>query len=278
MKRRIDRILHKSLATFPVGTSIAMALLLFVSAGIGAEEIRQLPSADGSTVPYLLSADLPDPSGEVRTAAILFSGGSGYVGLLEQGIPQPGANFLVRTRKLFVARGIPVAVIDTPSNMHGMSDAFRMSRRHIADIAAVADDLQKRFPDARLFLIGTSRGTVSAGYAGAALGEKLAGVVLTSSVFNSARDGAGLSGFDFGTIKVPLLFVHHAEDSCRVTPYQTARALSDKYPLISVHGGKAAASGPCEPFAAHGYFGKEEATVDAIANWMLGRPYPRDIE
>lgn len=257
---------------------MVLTLILVACTSIRAEEIRQLPSADGSTISYLLSADLPDSTVNMQTVAILFSGGGGYVGLLDQGIPQPGTNFLVRTRKLFVARGIPVAVIDVPSNMHDMSDGFRMGQRHIADVASVADDLQKRFPGSRVFLIGTSRGTISASYAGAALGPRLAGVVLTSSVFNAARSGAGLSGFDFEKIKVPLLFVHHAEDGCHVTPYQTARTLSEKYPLISVHGGKAPLSGPCEPFAAHGYYGKEEPTVNAIVDWMLGREYQKNIE
>lgn len=261
-----------------IRVQLVLTFILVACTSIRAEEIRRLPSADGTTISYLLSADLPDTTVNVQTVAILFSGGGGNVGLLDQGIPQPGTNFLVRTRKLFVARGIPVAVIDVPSNMHDMSDDFRMGQRHIADVASVADDLQKQFPGSRVFLIGTSRGTISASYAGVALGLRLAGVVLTSSVFNAARSGAGLAGFDFGKIKVPLLFVHHAEDGCHVTPYQTARALSEKYPLISVHGGKVPLSGPCEPFAAHGYYGKEEPTVNAIVDWMLGREYPKNIE
>jgi hypothetical protein len=48
--------------------------------------------------------------------------------------------------------------------------------------------------------------------------------------------------------------------------------------LISVTGGKPPESGPCDPFAAHGYFGKEAETVDAIAGWMLRKPFAKDIE
>ena len=65
--------------------------------------------------------------------------------------------------------------------------------------------------------------------------------------------------------------VHGMSDSCRTTPYYAARTLSEKYPLISVHGGAPPASGPCDPFSAHGYYGKEEATVGAIVDWMLGQ-------
>jgi hypothetical protein len=48
--------------------------------------------------------------------------------------------------------------------------------------------------------------------------------------------------------------------------------------LISVTGGKPPESGPCDPFAAHGYFGKEAETVDAIAGWMLKNPFAKNIE
>jgi pimeloyl-ACP methyl ester carboxylesterase len=257
---------------------LAMLLCAVLPSPVSAEEIVRLPSADGATLPYLLSADLPAAATKPQIVAILFNGGEGVIGLTEKGIPQPGGNFLVRWRKSFVARGIPVGLIDVPSDSQGMSDHFRMSQRHFDDVAAVADDLQRRFPGTRLFLIGTSRGTVSAGYAGAALAPRLAGVVLTSSIFKATRAGSGLAGFDFTVIKTPLLFVHHVDDSCHVTPYFTAKSLAEKYPLISVKGGKEPRSGPCDPFSPHGYFGKETETVNAIVDWMMGKPYPANIE
>ena len=260
-----------------VGRLFALVVLLLVSPVNASEEIRQLPGGNGSSIAYLLSVNSASPAHQVHEVVMLLPGGSGYVGLREQGIPQPGSNFLVRARQLLVNRGIAVALIDSPSDMRNMQDEFRMSLRHVADITAVADDVAKVFPGARLYLIGTSRGTVSAAYAGAALGERLAGVALTSSVFNASREGAGLAGFDFATIKAPLLFVHHADDACRVTPYARAQALSAQYPLITVHGGNSPQSGPCAPFSAHGYFGQEEATMSAIANWVLGQPFEQDI-
>lgn len=259
--------------------SILLAALFFL-AGIGrlaaSEEIVRLPSQDGAVLPYLLSHD---PAHEVKVAAVLFNGGDGKVGLLTRGIPAPGANFLVRTRGLFVDNGVATAVIDVPSDVGGMPDGFRISRRHAEDVASVLNDLSARFPGVRVFLVGTSRGTVSAAYAGAALSPRLAGVVLTSSVFNASRGGGqGLAGFDFRSIHVPLLLVHHVEDGCAVTPYHAAQALSQAYPLVSVKGGKEPKSGPCDPYSPHGYFGKEAETVRAITDWMLGRPFARDID
>jgi hypothetical protein len=86
-----------------------------------------------------------------------------------------------------------------------------------------------------------------------------------------------LAGFDWSSIKAPLLFVHHTGDRCGSTPYEEARRLAARYPLISVSGGRPPESPPCEPLAEHGFYGREAETVDAIAAWMLKKPFPKEI-
>lgn len=254
----------------------ALLWLVCLNGARAGEEIVRLPSQGDAVLPYLLSHD---PAREYKVVAILFNGGDGKVGLLSRGIPMPGANFLVRTRQLFVDQGVAAAAIDIPSDVGGMPDGFRISRRHADDVANLLSDLNARFPGARVFLVGTSRGTVSAAYAGAALSDRLAGVVLTSSVFNASRGGGqGLAGFDYQSIRAPLLLVHHADDTCHATPYHAAKALEKSYPLVTVRGGKEAKSAPCEAFSPHGFFGKEAETVRAIADWMFGRPFATAIE
>jgi hypothetical protein len=123
-----------------------------------------------------------------------------------------------------------------------------------------------------------TRGDSTQSYAGRALGGTVDGVVLTSTVLFSGRRGMSLSGFDFGAIKAPPLFVHHAQDACRVCPYNAAEYLGRTYPLITVRGGKPAESEECEPLSAHGYYGKEAETVSAIKSWILGQPFPKLVE
>ena len=252
------------------------ALVASARPGIAAptEAIVRLPSEGGSTLPYLLGQD--DAKAPLAVA-ILFTGGAGVVGLLTKGIPHPGANFLVRSRGLFLEQGIATAVIDVPTDTALLTDAIRMSARHARDVDAVVADLGQRFPGVHVHLVGTSRGTVSAAHAGAALGDRVAGVVLTSTIFNSSRGGAGLAAFDYTSIRAPLLFVHHTDDGCPVTPYAPAEALAKRYPLVSVSGGAPARSDPCEAFSAHGYLGVEAPTVAAIGHWILGQPYPKTI-
>src|SRR4029077_2773287 len=98
-------------------------------------------------------------------------------------------NFLIRARAEFVKRGVRAAFIDAPSDQQGgwgMTDEFRLGDDHAADMAVVIADLMKRVPNSPLFLIGTSRGTISAAALGARAKQPIAGVVLTSTLFRAA--------------------------------------------------------------------------------------------
>jgi pimeloyl-ACP methyl ester carboxylesterase len=246
------------------------------------EEMVSLPTRDGVTQAYLLVA----PEGGIaRGVAILFPGGAGVIRLRgEGGRTRFGPNgFPVRSRGEFARRGIVAAVVDAPSDQQaGMSDDFRAGRDHAKDIEGVLNDLRKRFPSLPVYLVGTSRGTVSAAYLGKAMGAGVAGVVITSAVYLPAGKGAwrkpGLSEFDFASLQSRVLIVHHQDDGCRFTPYSEARELAQRFPLITVKGGKPAVSDACEALSEHGFFGKEPETVEAISRWMLGEPFPKMID
>jgi hypothetical protein len=126
--------------------------------------------------------------------------------------------------------------------------------------------------------VGTSRGTVSAAHLASALGGAVDGVVLSSTVLRATRGGPGLDGFDLGGIRAPVLLVHHAADPCPACPYDRAVALSRRFPLVTVRGGRPAESDPCGPLSAHGYYGREEGTVAAIRAFVLGQPIPATVE
>ena len=261
---------------------LAALALLAALGSASAEDIVILATRGGVTQPYLLA--VPD-AGKAQAVAILFPGGAGKVNLEREAgrILLESGNFLVRTRRLFTSAGVIAAVIDAPSDQAGgMPNSFRKSEAHAADIRAVVADMKKRFGGLPVFLVGTSMGTVSAAHVGRALGPEISGIVLTASAFRASgsrsRHGdSNLSDFDLADIKTELLIVHHSEDACVTCPYAEARRRAANRPLITVSGGRAAESGPCEPMSAHGFLGRETDTVDAIAKWMLKQPYPREI-
>jgi hypothetical protein len=257
--------------------------LLIVGAAAHAQEIVTLSTRTGVTQSYFLAGLPKNP----QAAAALFPGSGGLIRLrMEDGQIKFGSdNFLVKSRTEFIKRGVVAAVVDAPTDQQrnwGMTDEFRRGDEHFTDIAAVVSDLEKRFPNLPIFLVGTSRGAVSTAALGARFDARVAGVVLSATMFRPAgrrsnEPGPGLSGFDFATIKVPLLFVHHVSDQCSVTPYGDAARFAEAHLLITVFGGSPLQSGPCDPFSAHGFFGKESETVEQIVNWMLKRPFREEI-
>jgi Serine aminopeptidase, S33 len=248
------------------------------------QEIVTLPTRPGVTQSYFLTSKPKN----LEAMAILFPGSGGLIQLRTDSgrVRFNQGNFLVRSRAEFVKRGVTAGIIDAPSDQQagwGMSDEFRRGDLHVTDISAVAGDMTKRFPGTPLFLVGTSRGSVSAAALGARLTGQIAGVILTATMFQPAgrksnEPGPGLSGFDFASIKAPVLFVHHVGDQCEVTPYSDAARLTDRYPLVTVFGGSAAQSGRCEAFSQHGFYGKEAETVAEIVNWMLKKPFRTEVK
>ena len=57
------------------------------------------------------------------------------------------------------------------------------SEAHRQDVRAVLAEVRKRYPGLPLFLVGTSRGTLSVAYLAAALDGEIAGAVQTSTLF-----------------------------------------------------------------------------------------------
>ena len=267
-----------------LGRAVGALALSLLAVAANAQEIVTLSTRPNVTQSYFLTS-APQ---QLQAIAVLFTGSGGLLRLRKEGeqIKFAGDNFLVHSRREFTNRGVTAAIVDAPTDQQrnwGMTDEFRRGEHHFTDMTAVVEDLAKRFSGTALFLVGTSRGSVSGAALGARFGEKVAGVVLTASMFRPAgrksnEPGPGLSGFDFARIKTPMLIVHHVSDWCEVTPYGDAARLSEKFPLITVFGGSSPQSGPCDPLSAHGFFGRESETVAEIVNWMLKKPFLHEVK
>lgn len=75
------------------------------------------------------------------------------------------------------------------------------------------------------------------------------------------------------SIAVPVLVVHHEQDGCKHCSYKDIPQLmkklegAPKKELISVKGGEDRGD-PCEPYAYHGFNGREKEVVGKIADWI----------
>jgi len=190
-------------------------------------------------------------------------------------------NYLLRSRARFVDTETAAASVDAPTDQYCcFDDLFRLGNTHAADVGRIIDALEARFPGAQITLVGTSKGTVSVAPLAAVLGPRIAGAVMTSTVIRASRSGTGLSSFDFGAVKTPMLFVHHQYDACTATPYGEIRDLAEKYhfPLITVTGSQGARGPDCEAFSYHGFRGREKEVAAAIMQWVKTRAVAPTIE
>jgi hypothetical protein len=124
---------------------------------------KQVVSVGSGTsyVRYLLLAPQPSVSPRPTTALVLFAGSTGRLALNSQGDPTTGlaGNFLVRMRMLFARHNLFVAVVDMPN---GVNQHARLSPDHAAAMIGLLADLRTRIGAAKIWVVGTSSGALSA--------------------------------------------------------------------------------------------------------------------
>lgn len=191
---------------------------------------------------------------------LMFSGGAGGFGRVSDGKPH-SSNFLVRTLDLWTAKGFNVAYF-------GDLNADRHSSEHMADIQAALRWIEETSP-LPVYLVGTSRGTISAAYAALNIpDEHVHGLVLTSTM----EELVALPGL--AALTLTVLDLSHKNDSCWVTSPAAGRAIigalkkSPRAAFVEVSGG-ASYGNPCKPMAHHGFNGIEAEVVDKVTEWLV---------
>ena len=125
-----------------------------------------------------------------------------------------------------------------------------------------------------VWLVGTSRGTQSVGYAATQLHDAAApdGIVLTSTIVADPR-GRAVSEMALKNIRIPVLLVHHEQDGCRLCAFREVPGLLEhlsgapRKSLVALRGGETRGD-PCEAWAYHGYNGIESEAVAAITAFI----------
>src|SRR5215475_4473189 len=127
---------------------------------------------------------------------------------------------------------------------------------------AIVNDLQRRYPGVKVYVIGTSRSTEATMALARPLDGKVAGFVHSSSM-------NPIASFDPRGLTSRNLIVLNKNDACAATKPSNGVASHRKYgtELIEVEGGKSTGD-DCEAYAYHGYNGIERETIDKIKAWI----------
>jgi hypothetical protein len=128
-----------------------------------------------------------------------------------------------------------------------------------------------------VFLIGTSRGTISAaGIAAHLAPRELGGIVLTATVtrYNRGRNKDRVQSVKLEMIRVPVLLAHHQDDSCDVTVFEDLPGLAKEFtgaPRVEIkayRGGGNYRGSNCQNRTPHGFRGIEKRVVRELAAWI----------
>lgn len=287
-------------------SSVSAALLLVWATTAALARSNAAPPADGcgevvtieahgrTTTRYALAHPKGAPAQAARTALVLLVGGGGHLDLDDTGCPRAlKGNSLVRSLPHFHDAGFVTALVDAPSDHPGADGlaGFRITTQHADDLGAVIADVRGR-TDAPVWLVGTSRGTISAVNAAVRLTGSSGpdGLVLTSALTSGGRGGqkpwVTQTVFDLRleAIRVPVLVVGHAADKCIRSPADlmgsiTARTNGAREQVVTVIGGPGGAAGAppsvqaCEGRTPHGFIEQEAAGAAGIARFIRGGSY-----
>jgi len=247
-------------------STIFMAVALLGATNVAiSDEFKTIKTRDGVTISFVKNTPLKG----IRSAAILFAGGDGNIGIDVDKKTIESENFLVRSRKLFSDHGILTITPDTPSDL-----VYIKNRRHLlnyrTDISLLIDEIRND-TSKPIWLIGTSRGAITVGYHAANL--KIQGVVLTATVTEGDNDT--IWDTKFRNIKVPALIVHHKYDQCFVSPFSGAKKVfeglssSSNRHLLSFDNGEIGSGRECGPTTFHGFLGIENQVIGDISEWII---------
>ena len=252
------------------GFLVSFSPLALVPAAAAEDKLVKVDTRPGISVSFWY---MQRPGATVTV--VLLPGGAGNIGM-KDGVPT-SSNFLVRSRDLFAANGFDVAVVGKPTDKDELDYQFRVSAQHVEDLRKIVAYL-KQDTGHPVWLVGTSRGTISDAAAIAFGNNELAGIVLTSSVTNYKKTGA-VPTQRLGEIRIPVLVMHHEKDACVICrPYEVSSIMEGlkNAPVkkqLMVNGGADPRGDPCEAFHWHGYIGMEKEAVTLISDWIK-KPTP----
>ena len=223
-------------------------LLLAAQPALGAEElVTTARYASGEAVPYILDSASATP----RYVVILFPGGSGVMDpRMQDGklVYSLRGNFLIRSRPYLVDKEFATVATNTTTSEER--------------VQALLDDIKRRYPRAKIYVMGTSNGTYATLRLAEYLSGRVDGVIHTSSL-------NAISQFDSRKYKNRQLIVSHVDDVCHATRHSASKDAAERYgtDFIAMQGGISVGE-YCEAFSHHGYNGIERETIEKIKDWI----------
>lgn len=233
------------------------------------ESVTAVPIAGSASQKYSLL--YRGEAAGVDRVWVLFTGydGHAHLGTLDGSPVFLGRGILVDGRRLFLRERNAVAVVDSPSTMPAMSVAFRSSDAYLSGVEQVIASIQGQVPNAKIYLVGASNGSISAVNLATRMGNRIAGVAILGGVFSD------LGEFGVGKLKQPVLVIHHKRDGC--IPLNFTDGFRERFAPVLVEDIGAHYPSTCGPYSAHHFHGQEAPVIEVLYQWAEGKSAPASL-
>lgn len=238
--------------------SIAFFCLLAVSLIVRAEIIEVPYQNYSQTRTWINQVENP------KALVILLIGGDGKVGIFDNGSARSNHTF-VRSQGLWAQYGIDSVLVDSSDDL-SIKGGGRLTDDYQNRLLSVVTFYKNKFK-VPVWIFGHSNGTVS-----------------VTEFVNRFADKNVISGFIVaGTeqtailqsnTKLPVLAIHHVQDTCRTTPISASENLINSRPkgtraeFITIDGGNSTGN-VCWALAYHGFNQKEDELIKYSAEFIL---------
>ncbi|MBU3538335.1 alpha/beta hydrolase [Polynucleobacter sp. UK-Gri1-W3] len=237
---------------------IAIGLLISTTAY---SQVFDVPYKDDAPTRTLLT-----PVKNAKAVVLLFPGGGGVLNLQDDGSTTNGHTF-VRSKDLWAQYGIDSVLVDTPYDLGAGLRNSRSIRDHQQRILNVVTYYKEKL-NLPVWVFGHSMGTVSVTefVNGGKEKEKLIAGVIVAGTYRSATVDSDVT--------LPVLAIHHLNDSCGSTPLVSSERIiegrSNKLTsqFIQIEGGISEGD-VCGSRAYHGFNQKESEFVKSAAQFIL---------
>jgi hypothetical protein len=233
-------------------------------------DLVTFPTREGVTQSIFIESPSPSPP----MVVILYSGGDGTTRLEQTGATNQHGNFIVRTAHFWVQHGYAAVLTDAPSDMQrdGMNDYWRRSKDTLVDQRAIIAQVRQRFPNSKIALVSTSRGTVTVGNVLEHAPELADAYVLTSPE-SVAIKHPGISDLDVPEqYRGKVLIVSNKNDVCPVANYAGGKHLAARNDVAFITEASEEGGGDkqsdCGGHSPHGFLGIESDTLKDINDWI----------
>jgi pimeloyl-ACP methyl ester carboxylesterase len=252
-----------------IGTAARLLVVMALTTAAAPPVVTELTLADGGIQRLFYAA--PD---NPRTVALMLPGGNGMVEFGPDGaFRRLGESFLLRTLPLWQGQGFAVAVLTPPNGMSLLG--YRHTDGYAAAIEQAVDHLNDS-TSPPIWLVGSSQGAIAAVAAAARLRDKIAGIVVMSSVTGRSSSGETLFDAAPGRVAVPVLIIANRGDTCPASPPDDARRIAEaltrapRKDILYVESAPATQQ-PCGPESPHSFFGSERDVVERVGEWIAAR-------